>query len=124
MQEHLMFFSGWYGYAMIACAILISVSYQAIPNGLAVIEGYDKREYDSTFLVGVTSSPVFRAFIRLCGINHFVMALLMFSNAQGWIVVNGFWQTLMLCGEGAVAFISVTAAILIWRVRWFLLRRQ
>lgn len=115
-----MLFSGWFGYAIFACSVLIFIAYQVIPSGLKVIEAHAGSVDGAPFLVSVTSSPMFRAFIRCCGVDHIIMSGVMLSVAHGLLTVDPFWQWLLLISEGTVAFVSVMSALAVWRVRWYL----
>ena len=119
-----MLFSGWFGYAIFACSFLIFVSYQIIPNGLQVIEEHARHNTDTLFLLQVTSSPVFRAFIRFCGMDHIIMSGVMLSVAHGVVTVDPFWQWLLLISEGSVALVSIMSALAVWRVRWYLQKQR
>lgn len=117
-----MLFSGWYGYAIFSCSVITFFSYQVIPDGLYTIEQHSQRIDKSPYLAAVTSSALFRAFIRLCGINHILMSSIMLGTAKGFMEVEPVWQLILLAGEGSVALISAMCAATIWRVRWSLQR--
>ena len=121
---HQMLFSGVYGYAIFSCSVIIFISYQSIPSGLRVIEEHGRNTEKSLFLVSVTSSPMFRAFIRFCGVNHLIMSGVMLATANHVIMVEPIWQALLLAGEGIVAFVSFMSASAVWRVKWFLQKQQ
>ena len=117
-MSHEMLYSGSWGYVIFTCSLAICISYQVIPSALKVIEDVEKDEADAHWLVDITSSTVFRFFIRWCGINHIVMSGVMLGVAHGVITSTNFWRSVVLAGEAAVAFISILSAIAIWRVRW------
>lgn len=122
MPQDLTLFSGWFGYAIFAFSFLIFLSYQVIPWGLKVIEQHAGSVDGAPFLVSVTSSPVFRAFIRLCGIEHIIVSSVILSAENEIITVDPFWQWLLVSSQAAVAFVSIMAALSVWRVRWYLLK--
>lgn len=120
MTEHLLV--GWWGYALFTCSVLICASYQIIPRGLVTIEDHGRNNENSRWLLGVTSSVIFRAFIRACGWNHPLMSGVMIAAANGWIISSGFWRGVLLAGEGLVAVVSVLSALAVWKTKWHLVK--
>lgn len=112
---------GWWGCVMFALSCTIFVSYQVIPSALEAIEGHGRlNPHEASYLIAVTSSKVFRSFIRVCGFNHPIMSGVMMATANGWIMASDFWRGLLIAGEGLVALVSVLSALAVWRVKWYL----
>lgn len=119
-MEHLLI--GWWGAALFACSCIIFYAYQVIPSGLLTIEDHARCHDRSPWLLGITSSIIFRAFIRVCGANHLIMTGIMVAVANHWITPADFWRGILLGGEAIVAAVSFLSALAVWKTKWHLMR--
>ena len=84
------------------------LSYQVIPNAL-------EANKDNDSIGSIVHSAIFTSFVRFCGVDHAVMALLMFGMHSGWFMgAPWVWNTIAF-SSSCVAVVSAISAITIRR---------